>query len=457
MPYQYKYNYNDDPVYPTNTFYSQSYYDALARQQAEVDAEAQQKAQGGGGAIGQVAGAGGTLTGTYLAAQAASSATAGGAATAAPVIHAAYHVGTGAGASAGASAGAGAGAGGGAGIGTAANGGTMLANGTTTGGSAATSTAGSYAGTAGQVLGGAAALYGGYTLGDMALNHKQRGGASGRTKGALAGAAVGTYIMPGIGTLLGGLAGTALGSIRSGKHVDHYYRDRIRESLVKSKAIDKDFNITLADGHTYNIGVDGGPRAEFGGYSPHAVDMTRKNIGQVIGMMNPLSAIVVGDDRSGYRSNMAGYYTNAAASGGDAVANARKIYESHGIKDLATAKAQVDALVKAGKMDAQTGQIYKAGLHDVFDAPKPGSKSSTGVERYTYDGQASQRALGAGTSVRSPPPTGPSLADLGRQQNVDVRNGQIMGSNGRWYTPTAAEATHKLGGGGLLGPSKKKS
>ena len=85
--------------------------------------------------------------------------------------------------------------------------------------------------------------------------------AGGLTAAAATGAAVGS-VVPGLGTAIGAavgvIAGVAIASTGSGKGSAQAMRDGWRDSLHKSGIVDDEYNVTLADGSKFNIGLDGG-------------------------------------------------------------------------------------------------------------------------------------------------------------------------------------------------------
>lgn len=79
----------------------------------------------------------------------------------------------------------------------------------------------------------------------------------GAQAGAGIGAMVGGPVGAVIGAPIGALAGAALGHIGGAKSAVQQQRDDIRKGFQALNISDKDHNVTLADGSTYNIGLDG--------------------------------------------------------------------------------------------------------------------------------------------------------------------------------------------------------
>lgn len=111
----------------------------------------------------------------------------------------------------------------------------------------------------------AAALGGaGMAVGGAAMTY-QNWGSGNATAGAIGGSMMmaGTIMMVGgpVGWIAGGalMAGAVIGtSVKTGKPESQNARDQIRETWQKNEfLVDKDFNVTLADGTKMNIGEDG--------------------------------------------------------------------------------------------------------------------------------------------------------------------------------------------------------
>lgn len=209
--------------------------------------------------------------------------------------------------------------------------------------------------TAGNLLATTGGALGAYNL---LSNWGENSVPSAGLSGAAVAAAMG--FNPLLGLALGALAGTA----KAGKHDDQKKRDAVRGNLRKRGALGEDYSLALADGSRYNIGKDGGKRAEFGGRRPYEVDVNQVGVGDTIGLVNPLAEIVTGGDDK-LRSDFAGYFTNAAMSSGDPKANARALYQQMGI-DKASAEKSIEALVSNGRLSEEEAAAYKNGLSVLF-------------------------------------------------------------------------------------------
>lgn len=211
-------------------------------------------------------------------------------------------------------------------------------------GSEATAAAEGVAGAAEVVTTGAGAmnvlgaLYGAY---DLIKNFGTLSTAHGALSGLAAGAGIGSLILPGAGTAVGGLIGAAIGGIlslfkNSGKDKDQKARDLMRKALQQNGIIDDKFTIGLADGSRYDIGIDGGPKPEFGGRRAFEVDMNNPLMVKIATFLAPLTQVACGGNQK-LAADLSGYLANAALSnaGGDeakARENVQAIYGEFKIK-----------------------------------------------------------------------------------------------------------------------------
>lgn len=142
---------------------------------------------------------------------------------------------------------------------------------------------------------------------------------------------------------------------RKGK--DQLARDQVRKGLLASGFIDNNYGVKLADGSTFNIGKDGGePLYNF--------DTSRAGAQGALDDVNPLAAILTGGNRK-LNSDFAGYFTNAALSGGDARKNALQFYQNAGLNHD-QAYGQIVNMVNQGQLDAATGDAYRNALDKTF-------------------------------------------------------------------------------------------
>lgn len=170
----------------------------------------------------------------------------------------------------------------------------------------------------------------------------------------------------------------ALGGMSTGKPVSQLKRDAVRRKLLESGFINPDYTITLPDGSNYDIGKDGNFRLTNEGSMPqtgestrHAydVDWSKKNIGDIVGALNPLAAVFADGDKK-LTSDFAGYFTNAVTSSGDVGDNIRSLYTRPGLdrNSIYNAAAQ---MWRDGKIDENTRDSYFAAIDKVFGVENP--------------------------------------------------------------------------------------
>lgn len=152
---------------------------------------------------------------------------------------------------------------------------------------------------------------------DLVSNWGKSSPAQGAMSGAALGAAVGSFF-PGVGTAIGGalgaLVGGMMGTIKAGKHPDQKARDSVRAAMVERGFLNSDYSMQLANGSTYNMGLDGGPKAELGGRRPYEVDFNNPLAAQTVAWINPIADLLTGGDEK-LKTDFAGYFSNAALTG----------------------------------------------------------------------------------------------------------------------------------------------
>lgn len=250
--------------------------------------------------------------------------------------------------------------------------------------------------------GGAANIYGTYS--DDNLTAEQQAARAQQQ----AGAAVIDYYIPGLGSALdAGLQSTSFGrklteldakynpmtmaiaSFGSGKSGEQMKRDKVRKQLERLGVVNKDPNqkkdwmLNFSDGGSFDIGKDGGARLtnEAGERRQYSdVDFSDARAGEVVGAVNPLSAILTGgNDR--LRSDFAGLYTNATLNNAADAATINKrvqeLYTQHGL-DQSKAISAIDDLQQRKSIDEATAAAYKNGINQVFAGTSytGGSKSA---------------------------------------------------------------------------------
>ncbi len=240
-------------------------------------------------------------------------------------------------------------------------------------------TASSVSASAGAVSAAAAPMsFVGGVLGiaNIAMSWGKSTPAAGATSGAAAGAAIGTMIAPGVGTAigaaLGSIVGGLLGSIKIGKHKDQVVRDQVRGALVERGILDSSFKIALADGSKYDVGIDGGPKAEFGGRRPFEVDFNHPLSKYAVSWLNPLIALMSQGNQK-VQTDFVGYFVNAALSNAKNLADVRDnvnaIMKQFGVSDEALSKTIVSA-AKSGQLDSGTASAWLNGIKERRELPE---------------------------------------------------------------------------------------
>jgi hypothetical protein len=163
-------------------------------------------------------------------------------------------------------------------------------------------------------------------------------------------------------------AGALRGALGGKKHEDQYARDHVRSGLKDSGFVDDAYNVTLADGSKFDIGIDGAdPR--------YNVDFNREGAGGAVAANQALGHYLTGGGK--LKDDFTGYLSNAAMSGGDVRANAKQF--------IATAGLDHDKLYGAIHMDETLDQATK-------DAMKNGLDELYGVGAYAKKGQKASAA-----------------------------------------------------------------
>lgn len=262
---------------------------------------------------------------------------------------------------------------------------------TATGGAAApAASAGMGLGGALSVAGGLAGAYGMYDLtkdwgdADRSAKGMGKGALQGAASGAGIGGMVGGPVGAALGAGLGGLYGLASSYAKAGKHKDQKSRDSIRDLIRERGAVDDDWNLTLADGAKYDIGLDGGAKLQNVGGGTRAAyhaDSTLPGVEHQIANVNPLAVILSGGDKK-LTNDYGGYFTNAITSSGDARANALKLYKDMGINSRQDALAALDKIRQQnpGAISDHELAVYDQGLVRIFEGvPNPAPVSLPGA------------------------------------------------------------------------------
>jgi hypothetical protein len=320
-------------------------------------------AAGAGAAGAGAAGAGAAGAGALSAGAGATGVGVGGGATGVGVGGRATGVGVGGGAGAGGAGAGGAGAGAGAGAGL----------------------------SGAQIAGGVAGIAAGaYTI----YQGWGQGGKEGAVNGAIGGAsmAAGLYMLGATNPYLLAavvVVGALSGMIKTGKHEDQIQRDSVRSKFKENGLVDDDWNVTLADGSKFDIGIDGRggmhdwhdveKAIKYQGISPdrrlNAYDVDYTND---VSYMASLGGVALSRMISGGAAKnvdqMGGQLTNAFISNVDfedgeltedkyykIMENQRAVYSQAGIKSKSDAYGLANQLYAEGRInDFELVQMHQA-------------------------------------------------------------------------------------------------
>lgn len=229
-------------------------------------------------------------------------------------------------------------------------------------------------GSMGSMLPLAGGALGAYGLYDTFAHNKSKaqGGFQGAASGAALGASLGSAF-PGVGTAIGagvgGLAG-GIGGLLAGQdkpHPETQDRGTALDELRQSGVLGE--GNTLAGG-----GVVGNPRSP----STYNIDLANAGentpLGQTVGMVDPLSEILVDRqtgsyntaDRAKRRSDMTGMLANALMQGGTTTDEIRQQFAKAGL-DRNEARKQLDLMWGAGKIDQGQHDAEAAALDRLFN------------------------------------------------------------------------------------------
>lgn len=220
----------------------------------------------------------------------------------------------------------------------------------------------------------AASLAGGIIGGvQIAMNWGRSTPAAGASSGLALGASIGTLIAPGVGTALGAGIGTVIGGligcITSGKHRDQKARDSVREELVRLGVLDSNYTIPLADGSLFDLGKDGGARAELGGRRPFEVDFSNPLAQYAVGWMSPIIALLSPSNRK-IKDDFTGYFANAALQNAKDLQDVRNNINSFlprfGLTNESL-KNGIQYLAQSHLVDADTAHAWISGIAQRVD------------------------------------------------------------------------------------------
>jgi len=171
-----------------------------------------------------------------------------------------------------------------------------------------------------------------------------------------------------------------------GKSKDQTNRDKTRMNLQNVKLIDDKYNVKLADGSAYNVGVDGKPNAMYGQYKgkdlrPYELNLDDPIVQQTIPLINPLVAVLTGGDPK-QQSDFTGYLVRAAMSNANGdpkkiLANIQSFYGQIAASPTAL-KAELDKLKSAGKITDEQYNVYVNGSQSATAGMKFGDEAASG-------------------------------------------------------------------------------
>lgn len=162
----------------------------------------------------------------------------------------------------------------------------------------------------------------------------------------------------------------AAGIFGGHKGKDQVARDDYREGLKKAGALDKDYNLTLADGSKYDFGADGKNRlTSTDGSKRRTYDPDFKNplTAQAIAWANPLANVLTDGDKK-KATYLTGQLANAAISNAqnpdDVKNNIKGIFGQLKI-DSNIANTKLGELANKGTLKDDEARIYQAGVNDL--------------------------------------------------------------------------------------------
>lgn len=168
--------------------------------------------------------------------------------------------------------------------------------------------------------------------------------------------------------------------ILGGKSKVQVDRDRMRKALQGLNVADSNFNISLPDKSTFNIGLDGHAlltNAAGQTRHPYDVDLSDQLSPEAIGAIAPLAALIANSGSSKTANDTAGMLTNAilsnAKSQSDAYSNARSLYERAGLGSQDKIIAALDAIKP--QITNEYG-AYRNALNNMFNV-KTGTTMQT--------------------------------------------------------------------------------
>lgn len=232
-------------------------------------------------------------------------------------------------------------------------------------------------GTAGNVAGGVVSAVGTYVAmhqGAKMMEDIKWGDRGDATKhgfqaGAGAGAAIGNMIAGPAGAVVGSIIGSVIGAIggmigasKTGKDKDQLKRDMVRDALQNGKLLDEKYNITLADGSKFDLGIDGhGKNFDESGYA-YQVARTSPYGTQAVAWADTLAYTLMGGNKK-LATDFAGYFANAAMSNAQDIETVRANFLTF-IKNSGLTRQQIEeSLKRQYEAGALSEEQYRAMLN----------------------------------------------------------------------------------------------
>ena len=258
------------------------------------------------------------------------------------------------------------------------------------------STAGQSTGiTAGQVAGALATAYSTYAIGKN-LTSNQKAGA----ENTMAGAQIGTYIYPGLGTIIGGLIGLALGQIGGTTDRDTLRRREARKQLGQKTPLGDRLEINTTKG---KISINDM------GYQLSA-EMEKDPVAQAArAWVGAIAFTLMGEHKLG--TDFQNMFTNAVYVAGDIDATRRNVlslYKKVGISPLQLVTA-VRELYKKGVISGAQARVFirsVSGLRPGQWNPAVREQTLQAARNVTQEAQA-QEAQAAKAGPPPPPAAAP--------------------------------------------------
>lgn len=212
----------------------------------------------------------------------------------------------------------------------------------------------------------------------------------------------------------------------SGKDKEQQTRDWSRKNFERV-GLTKENKITLADGNSFDVGLDGGARLKNPDGSERRVfdvDFNDQRAAQTVADLDPLGTIYAAGN-SKLQNDNTGYLVNAALSSGDTRANTLKMYADSGFTDAASVIAALDDMVARGKIDQQKRDILANSANVLFSGQQP--KPMVPTPSANTGGMASLGASQPGQMQTLPQQVTPQQG----QQAAQTISGQPVPQGGR--------------------------